>query len=212
MRVLLLEDNTIEALALQRELAGRFEIRIVATMTEALTTLALPSWRPDVIVTDLHLPDSDGARTLETLQTAAAETPIVVSTGGLTEPLRRQLDALGAAHLHDKGAGVSLLKAILQQHQLFQQTVAAHRSELMAEIDKVAREVVDAAVTRAVDRLVVRLGLEDEEGLRMAIRLARGWEAAKMRFFSAIATGLGTALLLALGAGIIAMLRENAAK
>ena len=71
-----------------------------------------------------------------------------------------------------------------------------------------AREAADAAVTRAVDRL----DLDDEEGLKMAVRLARGWEAAKLCFFSAIATGLGTALLVALGAGLVTMLRQNAAK
>src|ERR1041384_300788 len=97
------------------------------------------------------------------------------------------------------------LKAVLQQHQLFQQTVTAHRTELKAEIDRVAREVVDNAVSLAIDRLIDRLGPEDEEGLRMAVRLARGWESAKLKFFSAIATGLGSALLLALGAGLVAI-------
>jgi hypothetical protein len=90
--------------------------------------------------------------------------------------------------------------------------VAAHRTELKAEIDRVAREVVDSAVSLAVDGLIDRLGLEDEEGLRMAIRLARGWEAAKLKFFSAIATGLGSALLLAVGAGLVAVLRQNTTK
>ncbi len=151
-------------------------------------------------------------RTLETLQAIAGEIPIVVSTGGLTDALRRQLDALGAAHLHDKGAGFSLLKAILQQHQMFHQTVTAHRAELLAEVERAARQMADVAVMRAVDHLIDRLGLEDEDGLRMAIRLACGWETAKLKFFSALATGLGSALLLALGAGIVAMLRDNATK
>jgi DNA-binding NarL/FixJ family response regulator len=212
LRVLLLEDDSIDALAVQRELAGRYDVRAVPTLAEALGELARPGWRPDVIVTDLNLPDSEGAATLQTLQAVAAATPIIVSTGGLTDVLRRQLDALGAAHLHDKGSGLGLLKAVLQQHHLLQQTVASHRSELKAEIDRVARDVADAAADRAIERLVARLGLGDEEGLRMAIRLARGWEAAKLKFFSAIATGIGTALLLALGAGIVAVLRDNASK
>jgi CheY-like chemotaxis protein len=212
VRVLLLEDNTLEALALQRELAGRYEVRVAATLSDGLGLLTHPSWRPDVIVADLNLPDSEGVDTLQTLQAIAGQTPIVVSTGGLTESLRRQLDALGAAHLHDKGAGFSLLKAILQQHQMFHQTVAAHRAELLVEVERAARQMADAAVTRALDQMIERLGLEDEEGLRMAVRLARGWETAKLKFFSAVATGLGSALLLALGAGIVAMLRDNAAK
>jgi CheY-like chemotaxis protein len=212
LRVLLLEDDPVDALALQRELGGRYEIRTVSTLAEALHTLAHTAWNPDVVVTDLNLPDSEGARTVASLQAAARDTPIIVSTGGLSEQLRRQLDALGAAHLHDKNSGISLLKAVLQQHQLFQQTVAAHRTELLAEIDKATRVVVELAVDRALERLIERLGLEDEEGLRMAIRLARGWEAAKLKFFSAVATGLGTAFLLALGAGIMTMLRDNATK
>ena len=212
MRVLLLEDNSVEALALQRELGVRHDTRVVTSLADALTTLTHPAWRPDIIVTDLNLPDSEGVRTLETLQAVASEIPVIISTGGLTDVLRGQLDALGAAHLHDKGNGLRLLKAVLQQHQLFQQTVAAHRTELKAEIDRVAREVVDNAVTLAIDRLIDRLGLEDEEGLRMAIRLARGWETAKLKFFSAIATGLGSALLLAVGAGLVAVLRQSPTK
>ena len=212
VRVLLLEDNTLEALAVQRELAGRYEVRVVSTLSDGLSVLSHPSWQPDVIVADLDLPDSEGVQTLQTLQAIAGQIPIVVSTGGITETLRRQLDALGAAHFHDKGPGFGLLKAILQQHQMFHQTVAAHRAELLAEVERAARQMADVAVTRAVDHLIERLGIEDEEALRMAIRLARGWETAKLKFFSAVATGLGSALLLALGAGIVAMLRDNGAK
>ncbi len=46
----------------------------------------------------------------------------------------------------------------------------------------------------------------------MAIRLARGWEAAKSRFVSAVTTGLASALLLAIGAGIVAVLRHGGSK
>jgi CheY-like chemotaxis protein len=212
VRVLLLEDNTVEALALQRELGVRHDMRVAASLADALATLTHPGWRPDIIVTDLHVPDSEGARTLEALQAVAGEVPVVVCAGAPTEVLRGQLDALGGADLGERSHGVSLLKAVLQQHQLFQQTVAAHRTELKAEIDRVAREVVDSAVSLAVDGLIDRLGLEDEEGLRMAIRLARGWEAAKLKFFSAIATGLGSALLLAVGAGLVAVLRQSSSK
>ena len=215
MRVLLLEDDTVEALTVQRELAGRYDLRVVPTLAEAQAVLAYPGWRPDVIVSDLGLPDADAPGAFESLQRAAAGTPIVVSTGGVTQALRRQLDALGAAKSHDKdpGGGVpDLLKAVLQQQQLFQHALGSQRREVMAELEKVARGVADAAAERAIDRLVDRLGLEDEEGLRMAIRLARGWEAAKLRFLSAVVTGVGSAFLLALGAGVVAMLRENAAK
>jgi CheY-like chemotaxis protein len=226
--VLLLEDGSIEALAIQRELAARHEVRVVPTLAEALAVLTSGTWRPDVVVADLSPPDADAVRVLEALQAAAGAIPVVVSTGGVTEALRRQLEALSVTaaqpQLHDhRGIGVAgslgLLKAVLGQHhqQLYHHGVgigvgARQRPEVTAEIDRAARLAADAAVARAVEQLIDRLGLDDEEGLRMAIRLARGWEAAKLRFFSAVATGIGSAFLLALGAGLVAMLRENAGK
>jgi CheY-like chemotaxis protein len=226
--VLLLEDGSIEALAIQRELAARHEVRVVPTLAEALAVLTSGTWRPDVVVADLSPPDADAVRVLEALQAAAGAIPVVVSTGGVTEALRRQLEALSVTtpqpQLHDhRGVGVAgsldLLKAVLGQHhqQLCHHGVgvgigAQQRPEITAEIDRAARLAADAAVARAVEQLIDRLGLDDEEGLCMAIRLARGWEAAKLRFFSAVATGIGSAFLLALGAGLVAMLRENAGK
>jgi hypothetical protein len=69
--------------------------------------------------------------------------------------------------------------------------------------------VAETAVTRAIDNLVDRLGLADQEGVRMAIRFARGWDAAKARFVSALTTGIASAVLLAIGAGLVAILRQN---
>ncbi len=73
-------------------------------------------------------------------------------------------------------------------------------------------QAAETVVSRAVDQLMARLGFDDTEGVRLAVRLARGWEAAKARFVSALATGIASALLVAIGAGIIAMLRQNSTK
>lgn len=231
MRVLLLEDGSIEALAMQRELAGRHDVRVVPNLAEALAVLTGSGWRPDVVVADLSPVDTDAMRVLETLQDAAGAIPVVVSTGGVTEALRRQVDALGAASPgphYDRGdaGGLGLLKAVLGHHHHLQPQHLYHhgigaqqqlqqqqqRAEILAEIDRAARLAADAAVARAIEQLTDRLGLEDDEGLRLAIRLARGWETAKGRFLSAVATGIGSAFLLALGAGIVALLRENTGK
>ena len=83
---------------------------------------------------------------------------------------------------------------------------------MQSEIDRVARSAAEEAAKKAIDELVHRLGLHDEEGLRMAVRLARGWDAAKARFTAAIAAGLGSALLLAVGAGIVAIVRNQGSK
>src|SRR4051794_34361569 len=77
-------------------------MRVAASLAEALAALSHPGWRPDIIVTDLHVPDSEGPRTLEALQAVAGEVPVVVCTGAPTEVLRGQLDALGAADLGER--------------------------------------------------------------------------------------------------------------
>jgi CheY-like chemotaxis protein len=211
VRVLLVEENTVDALAIQRELAGRFELRVAGSLGDALTMLSQASWRPELVLANLKLPDSDGLTTLLRLQHAASGIPVLLSTGALTDTLRRQLDALEAAAQHDRPNGPGMLRQAFAQHGVYQHS-AIYRLDQMAEIDRIARQAADSAVSRTIDQLLDRLGLEDEEGLRMAIRLARGWEAAKLRFISAVATGLGSALLLAIGAGLVAMLRQGGSK
>ena len=211
MRVLLVEDDTMAALAIQRELGGRFDLRLAANLAEALGVLGQGAWRPDVVLANLSLPDSQGVATLHALQAAALGTPVVVSTGTVSDALRRQLGALSAAALQDRMAGQAPHRAAFAHHGAAQ-SLMAYRIETIAEIDRVTREAADAAVSRAIDELLDRLGLGDEEGLRMAIRLARGWEAAKGRFVSAVTTGLASALLLAIAAGIVAMMRHGGSK
>jgi CheY-like chemotaxis protein len=213
VRVLLVEDNTVEALAIQRELGGRFELRVARTLAEALGTLGQGAWRPDVVVANLDLPDSEGLATLHALEGAARGAPVVVSTGAISGALRRQLDTVGGgAVVPGRGAGGPVAPREAFLHHGAAHSLVAYRIETIAEVDRVTRQAADAAVSRAIDGLLDRLGLGDEEGLRMAIRLARGWEAAKVRFVSAVTTGLASAFLLALAAGVVAMLRQGGSK
>ena len=126
MRVLVLEDDPTDAFAMRRELAGRFEVTLAATLADALVRLTTPGLKPDAIVTDLNLPDSNGPRTLEILRGASPDIPIVVSTGHLSEGVRRQLDLLGVAHLHDKNDGFALLRAVLQHTESVHHSIAVH--------------------------------------------------------------------------------------
>jgi CheY-like chemotaxis protein len=211
VRVLVIEESPVEALAVQRELAGRFDVRVAASLAEAVSLLTKSAWQPDVLLANPTLPDSEGLATLRALQDAAGGTPIVVSSGAVTDGVRRQLEALGGLPTAGRiSAGLTTRAAFLGQHGAH--SLLAYRIETIAEIDRVTRQAADAAVSRAIDELLDRLGLGDEEGLRMAIRLARGWEAAKIRFVSAVTTGLASAFLLAVGAGIIAMMRHGASK
>lgn len=211
MRVLLIEDDEVDVLAIRRALGDRHEIRTVATLMDAIRVMRGAGWRPEVVIADLNLPDSEGPATVEALQDAAGDTPVIVSTGVVSETLRRHVDALGAVRLHDKHDGYALLRAVVRQQEAMQRGVATARAELLAEIDKVARAAAEAAVTQAMPRLLERLGLEDGEGVRMAVRLARAWEGAKLRFLGALATGIASAILLALAAGIATIVGKGGA-
>jgi CheY-like chemotaxis protein len=213
VRVLLLEDNAVEVVAIQRELTGSYDLRVVGTLGDGLALLAQPSWRPEVIVADLNFPDSEGLATLHALQVAAPAIPVVISTGTITDTVRRQVEAWRVLDLHDRqGVSTPPSPGELALHHGQHPAMVSYRIEMVAEIDRVTRKAADIAVSRAIEQLLHRLGLEDEEGVRMAIRLARGWEAAKIRFLSAITTGIAAAFLLAVGAGIVAMLRQGGSK
>jgi predicted lipid-binding transport protein (Tim44 family) len=54
---------------------------------------------------------------------------------------------------------------------------------------------------------MARLGLQDEDGVKTAVRLARAYENARSQFWSAITSGLAGGFLIALGLGLIALIK-----
>ncbi len=211
MRVLLLDKDARQAASRQRRLAERHEVRTAESLAEALLDLAQPLKRPDLIVTDLDLPDGQGYSMLRALQEVAFGVPILVCDRGTVE-LPVDVDVMHAVCIEEWGPSGPLRGAMLYEHQRIAQAVAVRQTEALIELEKIARTTADKAAARAVDTLARRLGLEDAEGVRMAVRLARGWEAVKNRFLAAIATGLAGALLVALGAGVLSVVRSQGAR
>ncbi len=210
MRLLVCDVDAVKALALERALGSRFDLRVASTLADAERELERPEWRPDIIVASSELPDGGGA-TLLRLGSLAGPIPILVSTGTSVETLRKQVEAVGGGGRSEPET-LTVLRTVVQQQQLFHQTLAANRTQLLAELERIATNAAEAAVSRAVERLMSRLGLDDTEGVRLAVRLARAWEAAKGKFVSALATGIASAFLLALGAGFVALLKGGSSK
>ena len=83
MRVLYVDDDRINSLLFAetaRWLEG-FEVEVAASGGEACDAVA--DWTPELMVIDLHLPDTDGYRLLERLRLAnpaLAEVPAVLCT------------------------------------------------------------------------------------------------------------------------------------
>jgi two-component system OmpR family response regulator len=72
MKVLYIDDDRVNSLLFVEtcRFAAGVEVETAATGAQALETAA--QWRPDLLVIDLHLPDTDGYRLLPALRQALA--------------------------------------------------------------------------------------------------------------------------------------------
>ena len=82
-KILVIDDSAsiVEVARIALEMIGKMEVRSFATGQEALDLL--PSWRPDLILLDYHLPDMDGPAILKHIQEnpITASIPVVFLTG-----------------------------------------------------------------------------------------------------------------------------------
>ncbi|MDX6750063.1 hypothetical protein SH611_09620 [Geminicoccaceae bacterium 1502E] len=209
MRVLLVEADAVAARSLERRIGPHHEVRAVGSLGALAGILGERAWRPDIIVTELNLPDLPERMAVARLHEIARGIPVVLGGGELPELLRPVLRRPQPAAGRDGG---SPLCTSLHQQRALHDLLSAQRRHMLAEIERSAARACEAVVARALEQLSARLGLEDAEGVRLAVRLARAWDAAKGRFVSALATGIASAFLLALGAGIVAMMKNAQSK
>lgn len=112
--VLLIDANAEDEQLFREELAlvrGQpFQLEVVQTLAEGLARLRPGAEPPlDVIVLDLHLPDSVGLTTLLRLQPKAGHLPIIVLVGQLDEDLGLEAVERGALDYLIKQQAVSTL-------------------------------------------------------------------------------------------------------
>jgi len=113
-RLLLIDDSEI-ALAYTESMlteAG-FEVRAVGSLRAFQTVLS--SWRPHLIVTDLYMPEMNGAELCQWLrrQVTTARTPIVLCSSAPDHELALVARAVGADAYVSKVDGLDQLPARL---------------------------------------------------------------------------------------------------
>jgi diguanylate cyclase (GGDEF)-like protein len=105
IRVLIIEDNTVDAVVTARRLLKdppvRLEATTVASLAEAWPVLDRDA--ADVVVTDLNLPESDGLDTLAALRIHSPHVPIVVLTAHAEKALGVRAVQMGAQDFLQKG-------------------------------------------------------------------------------------------------------------
>ncbi len=130
VRVLLLEDDPVDAELVKRAIhktATPMELQWVERVSEAIELLA--SQQFDLVLSDLSLPDCDGDETIERLQQAASEVPIIVLTTIDDRDLAVELLEVGAQDYLPKDCitGDILDRAIRHAIQRQQQLVVTQR-------------------------------------------------------------------------------------
>lgn len=150
IRLLLVEDDPVFrrflAAALgqpMRPVALPLQVTTVGSLREALETLVVG--RPDCILLDLGLPDSEGLQTLEALTQAAPGLPVVVLTGTEQEELADQVLLAGAQDFLEKDQidARSLARAL--RHALDRGHWAAQINAKNRELEERNRDLDDFA-------------------------------------------------------------------
>lgn len=98
-RVLFIEDELALRLSYERFFRPRYAMTFASSGAEALSHLAAGP-RPDVVVLDMRLPDTDGVELLRRLREAVPDLPVIITTAYVSvEPQLRVLDLAHSAYL-----------------------------------------------------------------------------------------------------------------
>jgi DNA-binding response OmpR family regulator len=112
----LIDDSEIVLAVLAPALtAAGFEVRAVSSLRQFLN--AVLDWQPHLIVTDLYMPDMNGAQLCEWLraQFATARTPIIICSSAPPEELERVVREVHADGWISKDAGPEALTTRLNE-------------------------------------------------------------------------------------------------
>lgn len=114
--VLLVEDDETvrDAVHMMLERAG---YEVTAAPNGVVAARLLGQWRPDLVITDIFMPDGDGLETLNVVKSRWPGVPVIAISGG--SPMHR-LDYLGVAN--DLGAAAVMNKPF--EAESFLSTVA----------------------------------------------------------------------------------------
>jgi PAS domain S-box-containing protein len=149
IKTLLVEDNPDDAELMKRRLSKTadvaFLVTVARTLREGLTNIE--QMVPDLIISDLGLPDSHGLDTVNKILFAAPQVPLVVLSGFDDETIAIKAVKAGAQDYIVKGQ----LESTYMERSLF---YAIERSRLQHELEQHAKEIlsIQANLTKILEK------------------------------------------------------------
>ena len=184
-RILVAEDSPTQAAEIRYLLVGAgYEVQLVPDGRAALA--AIEASPPDLVLTDLDMPQMDGLQLVEAMRSDHPRVPVVLMTAfGNEETAIAALEAGAASYVPKRNLSrdlvstirdiLSVVEANRQQERLDQYLVEADASFCLENdanvIGPVAAYIQNAIATllSADDTQRVRLGVAIEEALRSAL-------------------------------------------
>lgn len=118
-RILFIDDDpfTLETLTKAAEVLGH-RATTASTGQEAIAIVESNSDLPDLIFTDMRLPDTDGAKLVENLRgrTATAQIPMYILSASPIEDALERAAAAGALGYLNKPIRLNTLMQIIEKH------------------------------------------------------------------------------------------------
>ena len=119
MRLLYVEDDRLNTMLFEAACADAtgIELQCVGSGAEALECVA--TWSPDLLVIDLHLPDTDGYRLLHALRTALRrpDLPALLCTAEDPSAVRAEAAAAGFQGCLDKPVDASTVQRLMSHRR-----------------------------------------------------------------------------------------------
>ncbi|HXJ78618.1 MAG TPA: response regulator [Candidatus Methylomirabilis sp.] len=111
-RVLIVDDDE-DLLDTLRRLLERFGYTCLTAASGAAAIAVLDALSPDLVVTDLHMPGTDGLAVARRARQAVPPIPVVVITAYPTRRMEQELQAVGGAiHLSKPFANADMVDAV----------------------------------------------------------------------------------------------------
>lgn len=143
-KVLLIEDDEVDRLSLIRTIDNQpdnFESHHVSRIDDATAVLEKNEF--DIIISDMHLPDSRGIETINTLLGLSHRTPIVVLSGEDNDTIALQAvnagaqDYISKRYISDGSLLTRTLRHAIERHQMkLKLEMARDRAKYLAQYDQ----------------------------------------------------------------------------